>query len=394
MGNNQNNKKKSKENDKNNITKDICKYYILFIGKIEFKDNTNLIQRIEEGQYIDKNKKYIKKIVYEKDNKEFILYLIDSNATFEESEINDKEIEIAKIVKEFYFNADCIIMGYDINNKQSFEEMKTNWNIKIKDKIKTDLIYLLENKTDLKDNIEVTENEGKEFADKNNIKYFQIADKEKDIKNLMYDIKMSIEKIDYNSVKLDGNPSKSKYKISFIGDSEVGTKTSLIKRLIYDKFNQDYDQTYGAQYYPKIIKFKNGKEIIMNLWDNPGMEKLRPLVKIIIKESDAVILGYDITKRESYDSIKNFWYKISKDNSYTDLIYLIASKIDLYEKVVEGFGAKNYAEENNMRYCMISCKNSWEVKEFENDLITQLIKKHVHDNDDNLRNILLKINKN
>ena len=52
MGNNQDNKKKSKENDKNNITKDICKYYILFIGKIEFKDNTNLIQRIEEGQYI------------------------------------------------------------------------------------------------------------------------------------------------------------------------------------------------------------------------------------------------------------------------------------------------------------------------------------------------------
>ena len=168
----------------------------------------------------------------------------------------------------------------------------------------------------------------------------------------------------------------------------------LIKRLIYDKFNQDYVQTYGSQNYPKIIKFKNGKEIIMNLWDNPGMEKLRPLVKIIIKESDAVILGYDITKRESYDSIKNFWYKISKDNSYTDLIYLIANKIDLYEKVVEGFGAKNYAEENNMRYCMISCKNSWEVKEFENDLITQLIKKHVHDNDDNLRNILLKINKN
>ena len=343
MGNNQNNKKKSKENDKNNITKDICKYYILFIGKIEFKDNTNLIQRIEEGQYIDKNKKYIKKIFYEKDNKEFILYLIDSNATFEESEINDKEIEIAKIVKEFYFNADCIIMGYDINNKQSFEEMKTNWNIKIKDKIKTDLIYLLENKTDLKDNIEVTENEGKEFADKNNIKYFQIADKEKDIKNLMYDIKMSIEKIDYNSVKLDGNPSKSKYKISFIGDSEVGTKTSLIKRLIYDKSNQDYGQTFISQYYPKIIKFKNGKEIIMNLWDNPGMEKLRPLVKLFIKCSDAVILGYDITKRESYDSIKNFWYTISKDNSYTDLIYLVANKIDLYEKIVEGFGAKNYA---------------------------------------------------
>jgi len=211
----------------------------------------------------------------------------------------------------------------------------------IKDKIKADLIYLLENKIDLKDNIEVTENEGKEFADKNNIKYFQIADKEKDIKNLIYDMKMSIEKIDYNSIKLDGNPSKSVFKISFIGDNEVGTKTSLIKRLIYDKSNQDYGQTFISQYYPKIIKFKNGKEIIMNLWDNPGMEKLRPLVKLFIKCSDAVILGYDITKRESYDSIKNFWYECSKDNSDTDLIYLIAKKLIYMKRLLRDLELKN-----------------------------------------------------
>jgi len=41
---------------------------------------------------------------------------------------------------------------------------------------------------------------------------------------------------------------------------------------------------------------------------------------------------------------------------------------------------------------MISCKNSWEIKEFENDLITQLIKKYDHDDD--YRNIKIKINKN
>ena len=45
----------------------------------------------------------------------------------------------------------------------------------IKDKIKADLIYLLENKIDLKDNIEVTEKEGKEFADKNNIKFYSMS---------------------------------------------------------------------------------------------------------------------------------------------------------------------------------------------------------------------------
>ena len=55
--------------------------------------------------------------------------------------------------------------------KQSFEEIKTIFNEKIKDKINTNLIYLLANKIDLQNQIEVQEKEGKECAEINDIKY-------------------------------------------------------------------------------------------------------------------------------------------------------------------------------------------------------------------------------
>ena len=66
-------------------------------------------------------------------------------------------------------------MGYDVTNKQSFEQIKSFWYNKIKEKTKTNLIYLLGNKIDLKDSIDINENEIKEFTDANKIKHFLIS---------------------------------------------------------------------------------------------------------------------------------------------------------------------------------------------------------------------------
>ena len=50
------------------------------------------------------------------------------------------ENKISKIMPSSY--ADCIIMGYDVTNKQSFEDIKTYWIDKIKNRSNIDLIYL------------------------------------------------------------------------------------------------------------------------------------------------------------------------------------------------------------------------------------------------------------
>ena len=257
-------------------------------------------------------------------------------------------------------------MGYDVTNKQSFEE--------IKEKTKANLIYLLGNKIDLKDSIKVSENEGKEFADKNDIKYFQISVKNDiNIQNFIDDLKINIENIDDNSAIIYGNPSKKIYRVIFIGDTEIG-KTCLVNRLVYNKFDNRSFSVKGFSFEYKLIKLKNGKEILLHISDTSGYEGYRSLIFNSIRNSDCIIIGYDVTNREYFDNINN-WYKSIKDNSRTDLIYLVAYKIDKKEESKEEKEARDYAKEKHMRFFQVSSKASLGIKEFLNDLVTEIIKR-------------------
>ena len=154
----------NKKENINNTDKYICKYNIVILGENGVGTKASLIQRIKEGKFIDlsgEHKEKNEKIIYEKVNKTTIFYLIDT--------------ERREIASEYYKNADCIIMGYDVTNKQSFEEIKKYWYKEIKEKTKTNLIYLLGNKIDLKKNIQIKEKDVKKFASENGIKYFLIS---------------------------------------------------------------------------------------------------------------------------------------------------------------------------------------------------------------------------
>ena len=174
----------------NNQTKEIYKYNILFVGEPGIGTKTSLIKRIKEGKFInniEKNQVYKEKIIYEKDDKKIMIYLIDTNSENEYRYLDITEDKRKYTIKTYSKNADCIIMGYDITNKQSFQEIKSFWYKEINNMAKTNLIYLLGNKIDLKDNIEVNESEVKEFTDTNKIKYFSISVKNDiNIQNLIF----------------------------------------------------------------------------------------------------------------------------------------------------------------------------------------------------------------
>ena len=132
------------------------------------------------------NKEICYNFIYKKDNNEIILYLIDTNGEKEKRELCDV----------YYKNADCIIMGYDVTNNQSFEEIENYWFKKIKEKSKTNLIYLLGNKIDLKVNEEIEKDKVKKFADLNHIKFFLISVRDNiNIPNFINDLKFKKKKI-------------------------------------------------------------------------------------------------------------------------------------------------------------------------------------------------------
>ena len=96
-------------------------------------------------------------------------------------------------------------------------------------------------------------------------------------------------------------------KIVLLGESGVG-KTSIISRYITGKFNKNCESTNGASYSSKTIKLpKLKKELKLDIWDTAGQEKYRSLTKFFYKDASIAIFVYDVTRRESYEEIKNYW---------------------------------------------------------------------------------------
>ena len=315
------------------------------------------------------------KISYIKENKKIILYLIDTNAKEDKKILEDQKLDGNHIIYNYYKFADCIIMGYDITNKQSFEEIKYYWFNKIKEKKKTNLIYLLGNKIDLKDNIEVNKNEVYKFTNTNKIKHFPLSVKNDiNIQNLINNIKIKIENIN-NGIN---QKPKEEYKIVFVGDSGVGSKTSFINRMAKGIFDPDVSARTGGSYTSKTIYSKNGNSFILNLWDTPGQERYKSLTKFLYSNADCIVLGYDITRKESFENIKSYWYPTSKEISGACLFYLIGNKSDLYDcEEVSELEAREYAKNNNMRFFLISCLNNTGIKEFVEDLAEELEKNYI-----------------
>ena len=137
-------------------------------------------------------------------------------------------------------------------------------------------------------------------------------------------------------------------KLSFIGESAVG-KTSLINQYMKQKFSSSYILTIGADQVSRIVTLKNGKKIKLNIWDTAGQERFRSVNAIFLKGSNMIIMVYDITNKESFEEMKNFWYKNINDNtSNNPVIGIAANKSDLYEKEeVNKDEGKKYANDIN-----------------------------------------------
>ena len=167
----------------------------------------------------------------------------------------------------------------------------------------------------------------------------------------------------------------NEFKVVFLGDSGVGTKTSLIKRIVH---NSNISATSVASFVSKTIQTKLGK-ISLQLWDTAGQEKYRALDALFIKGAHCIILGYDVTRKESFESIRDFWYNFAKEKTERDnvLIYLVGNKIDLDDlRKVENEEGKSLANDLNMKYFGVSAKTGENVDILFDDIVNSLIKKY------------------
>ena len=152
-------------------------------------------------------------------------------------------------------------------------------------------------------------------------------------------------------------------KLVFIGDSGVG-KTCIISRFLKGTFEHNINSTDGASYASKSIDV-NGKSLVLDIWDTAGQERYKSLTKFFYKGAKMAILVYDITRKESFDNIKSFWYNQIKEYGDEGIILGIAgNKSDKYdEEAVPEEEAREYAKSIGAVFQLTSAQNNSGINE-------------------------------
>ena len=108
-------------------------------------------------------------------------------------------------------------------------------------------------------------------------------------------------------------------KVVLIGESGVG-KTSIISRYINNTFKSQLMSTPGANFVTKnVIMEDDNQSIKFEIWDTAGQERYRALAKVFYKNAAVCVLVYDITRKTSFNELKNYWYKEIKENAQSNV---------------------------------------------------------------------------
>ena len=132
-------------------------------------------------------------------------------------------------------------------------------------------------------------------------------------------------------------------------------------------FNFDliFSSTTGASYSTKLLKIDNDNKIKFQIWDTAGQERFRSLAKIFYQNAVAVVLVYDITVRETFEQLKEYWIKEIEENAPSDIILAIAAnKSDNYQnELVDVNEGKDLARNLNAIFKSTSALNSKGIDE-------------------------------
>ena len=127
-------------------------------------------------------------------------------------------------------------------------------------------------------------------------------------------------------------------KVCLIGDFAVG-KTSLVRRFVYDMFDDKYLSTIGVKVSRKQLSLPYAKgtgapptvELTMMLWDLAGSEEFTQVRASYLRGTAGAVLVCDLTRPETLDSLHAYaddLWRISP----TAHIILAANKQDLVDE--------------------------------------------------------------
>ncbi|KAL4378268.1 hypothetical protein GQ457_02G009680 [Hibiscus cannabinus] len=154
-------------------------------------------------------------------------------------------------------------------------------------------------------------------------------------------------------------------KVIVLGDSGVG-KTSLMNQYVYNKFNQQYKATIGADFVTKELQIDDKLVTLQQ-----GKKRFQSLGSAFYRGADCCVIVFDVNIQRSFESLSNWREEFLKQADPSDPesfpFIVIGNKIDLdggNSRMVPEKKARDWcASRGNIPYFETSAKEDHNVDE-------------------------------
>ncbi len=146
-------------------------------------------------------------------------------------------------------------------------------------------------------------------------------------------------------------------KLILTGDYAVG-KTSLIRRFVENKFEQDYISTIGVKISKKIVNISEQTKMNFLIWDIGGQKnQMAPYRKKFYSGTNAAFIVIDRTRPDNLKSV-DFWFNdIKKQIPKNIPVVIVSNKSDLVDEIViSEDDIRTIAKEFDFHYILTSAK--------------------------------------
>ena len=120
------------------------------------------------------------------------------------------------------------------------------------------------------------------------------------------------------------------FKVVLVGDSSVG-KTNIMSKYLKNEFHEDSKATVGVEFGSKQFTIE-GHSIKDQIWDTAGQERYKAITSAYYKGAKGAFIVYDITRKNSFDSIDKWVNDLTASADKKLTILVIGNKCDLEDQ--------------------------------------------------------------
>lgn len=148
---------------------------------------------------------------------------------------------------------------------------------------------------------------------------------------------------------------------------------SLSFRYTQGIFTNQHLATVGLEYFTKEVTI-NDKLIRVKIWDTAGQEQYKALTKNFYRNSDGVIIVYDVTNKSTFEKVQEWVQSIGEytDSEKNIQKVLVGNKIDLPRQVTTEEGQK-LADMYSIPFFEASAKDNIGIEDFMKKIIGEVL---------------------